>query len=77
MTGDDVPTLVFSGPYTEAMFLKTLIESSGIETSFVAPPMRGGGGLAIESRVYVRRAAAEHASELVEDFRRNGHRTTE
>jgi hypothetical protein len=30
---DDVPTLVFSGTYAEALFLKTIMESAGIERS--------------------------------------------
>jgi hypothetical protein len=33
MTHDDVPTIVFAGRYEEVLFLKTLIESAGIETS--------------------------------------------
>ena len=75
MTDDDVPTVVFAGPYAEGMFLKTLIESAGIETSFDALPIRGR--TPFESKLYVRRADAEHAKELVEDFLKNGHRTTE
>jgi hypothetical protein len=73
MTSDDVPTLVFAGPYEEAMFLNTLIESAGIETSFDGLPIRGR--MPFESKIYVRRADAEHANELVSDFLKNGHRT--
>jgi hypothetical protein len=73
MSDDSVPTLVFSGPYAEVLFLKTLIESAGIETSLGSLPIRGG--MPIEAKLYVRRADAEHANELVDDFRRNGHRT--
>ena len=75
MTSDDVPTLVFARPYTEALFLKTLMESAGIETSFDGLPIRGR--IPFESKLYVRRADAEHASELVTDFRANGNRTNE
>ena len=73
MTSDDVPTVVFAGSYEEAMFLKTLIESAGIETSFDGLPIRGR--MPFESKVYVRRVDAERATELVADCRANGHRT--
>ncbi len=69
-----VPILVYSGPYEEVLFLKTLIESAGIETSFNGPTRRSTVGS--EWTLYVRRADAEHASDLVADFRKNGHRTT-
>jgi hypothetical protein len=71
---DDIPVLVFSGHYAEALFLKTLIESAGIETSFEDLPIRG---VRTESRLYVKQADVDHASELVADFQKNGHRTTE
>jgi hypothetical protein len=70
---EDVPVLVFSGPYAEAVFVKTLIESAGIETSLY---QSAGRAVHIEPRVLVRRADAEHASELVADFLKNGHRTS-
>ena len=41
MSDDDVPTLVFEGPYAEVLFVKTLIESAGIATS-ITDQMRGG-----------------------------------
>src|SRR5262245_50105830 len=43
MTDDDVLVRVYSGPYAEVLFLKTLIESAGIETSFSDVPQRGVG----------------------------------
>jgi hypothetical protein len=73
MSEDDVPTLVFEGPYAEVMFVQTLIESAGIATN-VTEQMRGGR-VGFEMRLFVRRADAEHANELVADFRRNGHRS--
>ena len=73
MSENDVPTLVFEGPYAEVMFVQTLIESAGIATS-ATDEMRGGR-VGFEMRLFVRRADAEHARELVEDFRKNGHRT--
>ena len=72
MSEDDVLTLIFCGPYAEVLFLKTLIESAGIETSVDDLPQRG---IHIAPRLFVRQADAAHAAELVEDFRRNPHRT--
>jgi len=72
---EDDPVLVFSGPYAEVLFLKTLIESAGVETSLNGPPYFGGR-LAVGSELYVRRADAEHASELIADFHKHGRRTS-
>jgi hypothetical protein len=66
MGEDDVPVLVFSGPYEDVLFLKTLIESAGIETSLDAIPQRRHYA---ESRLFVRPADARDASEIVADFR--------
>jgi hypothetical protein len=71
---DNDPTPVFLGKYTEALFLKTLLESAGIETS---EANWGHRGTRARTRLYVRRADAQHASELVEDFLQNGKRTTD
>lgn len=65
---DDLPALVFSGAYSEVVFLKSLLESAAIETS-LETSRRGG------DRLYVRRRDAEHAQELIADFMRNGKRT--
>jgi hypothetical protein len=69
---NDLPTLVFAGTYTEAIFLKTLLESAEIAVS-LHERMIGEGFH--ETQLYVRLADAERAQELVEDFRRNGRRT--
>ena len=74
MTSDDVPTVVFTGPYTEVLVLKSLIESYGIETSFDGPQVRGSG-IQWGCNLYVRRADAPHANQVVSDFRTNGKRT--
>jgi hypothetical protein len=74
MTDDDVPLEVFSGPYAEVLFLQSLIESAGIVTS--ASDHVRGGGVQFGPRLFVRRADADHARELVDDFRKNGHRTS-
>ena len=71
---DDVPVLVFSGPYSEAMFVKTLVESAGIQTSFDNLAFRGQGS---DSKIYVRSADAETASGIVDDFLKHGQRTTD
>jgi hypothetical protein len=73
MREDDVPTVVFEGPYAEVLFVQTLIESAGIATS-VTDQMRGGR-VGFDVRLFVRRADAEDASEIVVDFRKNGHRS--
>ena len=66
MTEDDVPTLVFEGPYAEVLFVQTLIESAGIATS-TTDQMRGGS-VGFYPRLFVRSADAEHARELLKDF---------
>jgi hypothetical protein len=71
VSADDVPVLVFEGEYSEMLFLKTLIESAGIETSLTSGQTEGGPLNAI----FVRPADAEHARELVADFLKNGKRT--
>ena len=71
-TADDVPTLVFSGEYTEAVFVKTLLESAGIETN---ESNWGHRGTPAVTRLYVRQVDVEHALELVADFLKNGKRT--
>jgi len=73
MSEDDLPVLVYVGAYAEVMFLQTLLESAGIATS-TTDEMRGGR-IGFEPRLFVRRADAEHAMELVDDFKKNGHRT--
>ena len=75
MSNDDMPIVVFAGPYAEAIFLKTLIESAGIQTTFDGLPVRGR--IPFESKLYVRQADSEYARVLVDDFRANGHRTKE
>jgi len=73
MTPDDVPVLVFGGAYAEAMFLKTLLESAGIETSF--DDTQVSGRERPDSRLYVRPADVEAAREFIQDFEHRGHRT--
>jgi hypothetical protein len=74
VTEDDVPTPVFLGNYTDALFLQSLLESAGIETSAAN---WGHRGTPAETRLYVRKVEAQHASELIDDFLKNGKRTTD
>lgn len=76
MTRDDVPTVVFTGPYAEVDFLKSLIESAGIETSLDGPSVRGSG-IQWGCNLYVRRADAARAAKVVADFRAKGRRSTD
>lgn len=71
---DDVPVLIFSGPYSDAVSVKMLVESAGIETSFDNLAFRGRGS---DSRIYVRTAAAAAASEIVADFLEHSQSTAE
>jgi hypothetical protein len=76
MSADDVPELVFEGEYSEALFLKTLIESAGIEASIAYPHTRTTVvNVGAPSAIYVRGADVEPARELVADFLKNGKRT--
>jgi predicted RNA-binding protein associated with RNAse of E/G family len=70
MDEDDLPTLVFSGQISEATFLKSLLESRGIETSIET------GLFTPVPKLYVRRRDAQNAVAVVEEFLRNGKRTT-
>jgi hypothetical protein len=67
--------LDFSGQYSEAIVLKSLLDAQGIDASlhtdfmavsFTAPTTRGSPAL------YVRRRDAERARVLVDEFLRNG-----
>lgn len=71
MSNDHVPVLVFDGAYSEMVFLKTLIESAGVET-LLSNGLAEGGPI---NAIYVRPEDAEYARELVDDFIKNGKRT--
>ena len=73
MNDDDVLVLIYEGPYVETMFVKMLIEGSGIATSFDDLPQRS---VPFTSRLFVRRADVEAAAVLVADFRENGRRSS-
>ena len=71
MTADDIPRPVYSGSYTEVVFLQSLLESSGIPASIL--DLGGRGNLPI--RLQVRAADVERALPIVEDFTINGKKT--
>jgi Putative prokaryotic signal transducing protein len=70
MDETDVPVVVFTGDYTEALFLKSLLESAGLETTLPESFMGGAQG-----RLYVFQGDASKAREIIEDFRQHGKRT--
>jgi hypothetical protein len=71
MSKDHVPVLVFDGEYSEMLFLRTLIESAGIEM-FLTSALGEGGPI---NGIYVKPEDAEHARDLIDDFIQNGKRT--
>lgn len=62
---DEYPELIFEGDYAEAVFLKSLLESSAMEVS-LRTFLKGGG----PPRLYVKRRDAADALSLVADFER-------
>jgi len=69
----DLPALVFEGPYAEVLFLRSLLDSAGIEASLeTSLHSRAGVG----PRLFVRRRDVVAAKEFVNHFRKNGKRTT-
>jgi hypothetical protein len=71
MSDDDVPVRVFEGAYAEVVFLQSLMESVGVETSLTNTGHRGGP----PCQIFVRRGDVVRALEVVNDFRKNGKRT--
>jgi hypothetical protein len=69
MSENELPAKVFAGLPTEALFLKSLLESAGIETNLTGPFFGAQGD------IYVRRRDERHALEVIEDFRQHGKRT--
>ena len=64
------PVLAYSGPPVEVMFLKSLLESAGVDCS-VDLPIWGENGVR-EARLFVAPTDVETAAPLVADFRENG-----
>lgn len=66
--GDDLPVVVYRGAYEEVIFLKTLLEASGI------PAMMFTSGR-YEPSISVARRHVQDALPLVDDFQANGKKT--
>ncbi|HXD19376.1 MAG TPA: hypothetical protein VN654_20330 [Vicinamibacterales bacterium] len=65
MDSDDLaPLIVFEGDPADAVFLKSLLASGGIDAQIVAPVRSG------RHKVTVRRMDAADARAMIEDFHR-------
>jgi hypothetical protein len=69
---DEAPVRVYEGLYTEIVFLKTLLEGSGINTS---RPTRAGAIHRGTHCLFVSARDLKRAVELVEHFRQHGKKT--
>lgn len=72
MTSDDELVAVYLGVDTDALFLKTLLEGSGIPASVRNFAMSGSGLGRTDVRVFVARRDLERAQPLIDDFKNNG-----
>jgi hypothetical protein len=72
MNAGSHPVAIYSGEYTEVVFLKSLLEGSGIGATLVH--LSVGEGIA-EWRVQVAQSDVEAALPLVEHFREHGTKT--
>ena len=70
MEDKDLPVLAYVGPDAEVLFLRTMLDSSGIACS-IDLPTRGRHGVR-EARLFVARADVDAAASLVADFRQHG-----
>lgn len=75
MSPDDEPVAVYFGQDTDSLFLKTLLEGSGIPASLKNFSMSGGGVGRADVRVFVARRYVERAQPLVEHFKIHGKRS--
>jgi hypothetical protein len=64
---DDLPVVVYTGDYTDAMFLASLLEGSGIPATFVQSRHSAAPDIVVIAR---RDVAA--AMPLIEDFKSGG-----
>lgn len=75
MSPDDEPVAVYFGEDTDSLFLKTLLEGSGIPASLKSFSMSGGEFGGTDVRVFVVRRDVERARPLVEHFKIHGKRS--
>jgi hypothetical protein len=71
MSSGALDAIVYSGQYTEALFLKSLLEGSGIVARLSNIGVSGDDDVG----VYVARSDIENAMPLVEEFRSHGRKT--
>lgn len=71
MTTNTEPMAVYSGEHTEALFLKSLLEGSGIPAWLIDLSVRGVSDV----RVYVAHHDFERARPIAEHFRVHGKKT--
>jgi hypothetical protein len=71
MSSKRLDAMVYSGQHTEAVFLKSLLEGSGIQAELSNLAVSGDD----EVGVYVAQSDAADAIPLVEDFRNHGTKT--
>jgi hypothetical protein len=71
MSSERLDVLVYSGQHSEALFLKSLLEGSGIAAALSHLAASEGDDLG----VYVAQSDVERAMPLVEDFRNHGTKT--
>jgi hypothetical protein len=72
MARDDEHVAVYFGGDTDSLFLKTLLEGSGIPASIKNFSMSGGGMGRADVRVFVASRDVERARPLVEHFKKHG-----
>jgi len=71
MSLDRFDVMVYSGQHTEALFLKSLLEGSGIAAALLHLAASGDDDVG----VYVAQSDVELAMPLVDDFRNHGRKT--
>ena len=71
---DDEPVVVYSGHRMESMFLVTLLEGSGIPAQMSDRTL---GEASLWVYVFVAQRDVERALPLVEDFKKNGTKSTD
>ncbi len=72
MPVDDELVAVYFGEDMDSLFVKTLLEGSGIPASIRNFSMSGGGVGGTDVRVFVARRDVERARPLVEHFKEHG-----
>jgi hypothetical protein len=70
---ENEPVLVFRGSYEEALFLTSFLQGSDIPATMLTPPKRGG--IPWHS-IYVPQTYVPDAMLLIEDFEKNGKKTS-